>query len=151
MIPQWQDTLNRFSFSDSQKCKEKWHNLRSNYMRDRRKSKEKISGSAAMAKGKWPYYDILNFLEYYLQHRNMTGNFPQTTNATVSFTNPDETEMGSSEQLEGENIIHEQKMEGRSSKKEQPAGIKRGGKIQKLIAVDIGKQNLDSLKEIGNE
>jgi len=42
-------------------------------------------------------------------------------------------------------------MEGGSSQKEQPAGIKRGGKMQKLTAVDIGKQYLDSLKEIGNE
>jgi hypothetical protein len=38
--------------------------------------------------------------------------------------------MGNSEQLEGENIIHGQKMGG-SSKKEQSAGIKRGGKIKK--------------------
>ena len=41
-------------------------------------------------------------------------------------------------------------MEGGSSQKEQPAGIKRGGKIQKLTAVDIG-QRYFSLKEIGNE
>jgi len=44
--------LKRFSFSDSQRCKEKWHNLRSNYMTERRKSKEKISESGATAKGK---------------------------------------------------------------------------------------------------
>jgi hypothetical protein len=42
-------------------------------------------------------------------------------------------------------------MEGGSSQKEQPAGFKRGGNIQKLTAVDIGKQYLDSLKEIRNE
>jgi len=34
-------------------------------------------------------------------------------------------------------------MEGGSSKKEQSARIKRGGKIQKLTAVDIGKKYLD--------
>jgi len=39
-------------------------------MRERRKSKEKISGSGATVKGKWPYY-VTNFLEYYLQRRNM--------------------------------------------------------------------------------
>jgi hypothetical protein len=50
--------------------------------------------------------------------------------------------MGNSEQLEGENIIHDQKMEGALSQKEQPVGIKRGGKIQKLTAVDIGKKYL---------
>ena len=42
-------------------------------------------------------------------------------------------------------------MDGGSCKKEQPAGIKRGGKIQKLTAVDIDRQYLDCLKEIGNE
>jgi len=31
-------------------------------------------------------------------------------------------------------------MEGESSKKEKPAGIKRGRKIQKLTAVDIDRQ-----------
>jgi hypothetical protein len=39
-------------------------------------------------------------------------------------------------------------MEGGSSKEQQPAGIKRGGKIQKLTAVDIDQQYLDSLKKI---
>jgi hypothetical protein len=24
-----------------------------------------------MAKGKWPYYDVMNFFEYYLQHRTV--------------------------------------------------------------------------------
>jgi len=30
-------------------------------MRERRKSKEKISGSGAMVRGKWPYYVCLEF------------------------------------------------------------------------------------------
>ena len=55
--------------------------------------------------------------------------------------------MDNPEQLEGENILHDQKLDGGSSKKEQPAGIKRGGKIQKLTAVDIGTQYLDFLKK----
>jgi hypothetical protein len=59
--------------------------------------------------------------------------------------------MGNSEQQEKENIIHGQKMEGGSSKKDQSAGTKRGGKIQKLTVVDIDKQYLDSLKKIGKE
>ena len=57
--------------------------------------------------------------------------------------------MGNSEQLEGENII--QKMQGGSSKEEQSAGIKRGGKIQNLTVVDIGKQYLNSFREICKE
>jgi hypothetical protein len=59
--------------------------------------------------------------------------------------------MGNSEQLEGENIIHEQKMDGKKKKKEQPAGIKREGKLQKLTVVYIGKQYSDFLKGIGKE
>jgi hypothetical protein len=79
----------------------------------------------------------------------MTGNVLETATATeVSFTDPDETETSNSE-LEGENMSHDQKMEGGSRKKEHSAGIKRGGKRQKLTAVDIDKQYLDSLKEIG--
>jgi len=38
-------------------------------------------------------------------------------------------------------------MDGGSSKQEQPAGIKRGREIQKLTAVDTGKQYLDSSKK----
>ena len=45
---------------------------------------------------------------------------------------------------------HDQNMEGSSSKEEQPTGIKRGKK-PKLTVVDIDQQNLDSLKEIGEE
>jgi len=39
-------------------------------MRERRKSKEKISGSGATVKGKWSFC-VMNFLEYYLQLRTM--------------------------------------------------------------------------------
>jgi hypothetical protein len=52
-------------------------------------------------------------------------------NCNWSFiTDLDETEIGNSEQLEGEDIIHDQKTEGGSIQKEQPAGIKIGGKTQ---------------------
>ena len=40
-------------------------------MKERGKSKEKISGGGATVRGKWPYYDVVNFLEYYLQRRIM--------------------------------------------------------------------------------
>ena len=55
-----------------------------------------------------------------------------TATATeVPFIDPDETEIDNSEQLEGENIIRDYKMEGGSRQKEQPLGVKRGGKMQK--------------------
>jgi hypothetical protein len=67
----------------------------------------------------------MNFLECYLQRRTTTGNVPETATTTeVSFTDPDETEMGNSDRGGG-NISYDQNMEGGSSKKEQPAGIKR--------------------------
>ena len=41
-------------------------------MGGRRKSKgKKIAGSGATVKGKWPYYEVVNFLEYCLQRRIM--------------------------------------------------------------------------------
>jgi len=55
----------------TQKCKDKRHNLKSNYVKERRKSKEIIPGSGATLKGKWTYYGVMNFLEYYLQRRTM--------------------------------------------------------------------------------
>jgi hypothetical protein len=116
-------------------------------MRERRKSKEKLSGSGATAKLKWPYYETMNFLEHYSRRRNVTGNVPQTAAATVSFTYPEGTEIGDSE-LEGKSARDDQNMEGGSGKEEQATEIKRGKK-PKLIAADIDKQYLDSLQEIG--
>jgi len=93
-------------------------------MREKRKSKEKVSGRGATVKGKWPYYDVMNCLKYYLQHRTTTGNVLETATATeVSFTDPDENEMGNSEQLEGD-----QKMEGGSSKRSSQQELKEAGK-----------------------
>jgi hypothetical protein len=82
----------------------------------KKKINRKISGSGTTVKGKRPYYDVMNFSEHTCKVNY--GNVPETSTATeVSFTSPDETEMGNS-QL-GENIIHGQKTEGGSSKKEQ--------------------------------
>jgi hypothetical protein len=54
----------------------------------------------ATVKGKWPYYDVMTCWDYYLQHSTTTRNFPETATATeVSITEPDETEMGNSEQV----------------------------------------------------
>jgi len=67
-------------------------------------------------------------------------NVPERDNVTeVSFTDTDETEMGNSEKLEGENLIHDEETEGGKSKTQQPTGIKKGWKIKKLTSIDIGK------------
>jgi len=39
------------------------------YMRGRRKSKEKIAGSGATVRGKWPFYGVVNCLGYCLRRR----------------------------------------------------------------------------------
>jgi hypothetical protein len=46
-----------------------------------------------MVKGKWPYYDVMNSLEYCLQRRP-TEMFQRQQ---VSVTDPNETEIGNSE------------------------------------------------------
>jgi len=40
-------------------------------MGERRKSKEKMSGGGATVKWKWPYCDVMNFLEYCLRRRTV--------------------------------------------------------------------------------
>ena len=149
MISQWQDTWNRFSFSDSQKCTDKWHNLRSNYTKESRKSKENCEEVGLRWKGNGYIMMSRNFwsttcgveqrkcsrdsnCNWSCIHwcRNWNGQF--WTTGRIKYNSRPENGR-------------------RSCKKEQPAGIKRGGKIQKLTAVDIGKQYLDFLKEIGKE
>ena len=95
-------------------------------MRERRRKK---SGSGATVKGKWSYYGVMNFLEYCLQRRTME----MFQRQQLKFHSLIQIKliMGNSEQLEGENIIHAQKMEGGPSKKEQSAGIKKR-KITKI-------------------
>jgi len=90
-------------------------------------------------RGKWAYYGVMNFLEYYLQRRTM--DMFQRQQLQLKFHSMIRMKLKwEFWTTEGENIIHDQKMEGGSSKNEQPSGIKRGWEIQKLT--------LDSLKEI---
>jgi len=46
----------------------------------------------------------MNILEYYWQRRTMEMFQRQQLELKFNFTDPDETELGNSEQLEGENI-----------------------------------------------
>jgi hypothetical protein len=63
-----------------------------------------------------------------LEAQNCANDPKTTTAAEVSFTDPDETKTENCDQLEGENLIRDQKMEGGSSEGEQRAGIKEEGK-----------------------
>nr|CAD7200340.1 unnamed protein product [Timema douglasi] len=56
--------------------KEKWHHLRSNYMREKRKVKELPSGSARKKTISWTYFNEMECLDTYLQQRLSSGNVP---------------------------------------------------------------------------
>ena len=100
-------------------------------MRERRKSKEKNIRKWGYGEREMAILWCHEFFGVLLAAQNC-GNVPETVTATeVAFIDPDENEIGNSEQLKGENIIHDQKMEGGSSQKEQPAGIKGGRKYKK--------------------
>ena len=98
----------------------------------RKKSREKISGSGATVKGKWPYYDVMNFFEYYLQRRTTTGNV-QRQRLQLKIHSPIQMKLKWAILNNWkEKICHYQKMEGGWSKNEQPAGIKRGREERKI-------------------
>ncbi|GFR00923.1 rho guanine nucleotide exchange factor 10 [Trichonephila clavata] len=56
-----------------EQLKEKWHQLRSNYMRAKRRGKHKPSASGARPKSTWPYFE-LSFLDPSLESRSTSGN-----------------------------------------------------------------------------
>ncbi|GFQ80241.1 hypothetical protein TNCT_736291 [Trichonephila clavata] len=62
-----------FLFAGEQ-LKEKWHQLRSNYMRAKRREKHKPSGSGAKPKSTWPYFELMSFLDPSLESRSTSGN-----------------------------------------------------------------------------
>lgn len=59
-------------------AKTKWQNLRSNYMREKRKVTNAASGSAVEStKISWPYYCMMSFLDESLKHKKTVGNVPE--------------------------------------------------------------------------
>ena len=64
-------------FSDTD-AKLKWQNLRSNYMREKRKVTHTTSGSGVEStKISWPYYSMMSFLDESLQLKKTVGNIPE--------------------------------------------------------------------------
>ena len=112
-------------------------------MRERRKTKDNKPGSGASLKVKWLFYDIMNFLDCYLQRRTTSGNVTETSSSTeVSLRDTEQTEIDNTE-CEAENTV------AGCSKKEQPPASNRGGKRKRPTADDIDTEYLDSLNEIG--
>jgi hypothetical protein len=105
-------------FSDTD-VKTKWQNLRSNFMREKRKLKHIPSGSAADNSSKltWPYFDSMQFLDSSLKHRGTSRNVasdtftdsstvdePTDQDVDVPLTQtPNETENGTTSQVLCEN------------------------------------------------
>lgn len=63
-------------FSTESDCKEKWHQLRSNFMREKRKLTTHTSGSASIKAKKWVFYDAMEFLIPYVTPRATSCNVP---------------------------------------------------------------------------
>lgn len=57
-------------------ARKRWKNLRDQYMKTRKGIKDKKSGSSAGNQKTWKYYNIMIFLEPYVQERATSGNMP---------------------------------------------------------------------------
>ncbi|XP_076029883.1 uncharacterized protein LOC143018411 [Oratosquilla oratoria] len=55
-------------------CKYKWHHLRSNFMREKRKISAQLSGPANVQTKRWLYYDALEFLIPHVTPRPTSSN-----------------------------------------------------------------------------
>ena len=68
-------TTSIFLFPDSD-CKKKWQQLRSNFVRGKRKFDTHPSGSANIKLRKWVFYDTMAFLTPYVAPRVTSSNVP---------------------------------------------------------------------------
>ncbi|GFV17684.1 uncharacterized protein TNCV_4407191 [Trichonephila clavipes] len=67
--------------------KEKWHQLRSNYMRAKRVERCK-TGSGTKPRTTWPYYKMMSFLDPILELKETSGNINcKTSHEIHSFSN----------------------------------------------------------------
>ncbi|KAK7067936.1 hypothetical protein SK128_004812 [Halocaridina rubra] len=68
----WREIASILNATDTE-CKEKWHHLRSNFMRERRRMREKPPEQGFYKR--WAYYDDLEFLVPYITPRKSSSNF----------------------------------------------------------------------------
>ncbi|XP_076057343.1 uncharacterized protein LOC143034885 [Oratosquilla oratoria] len=71
----WKDIATEMKCKESD-CKDKWHQLRSNFMRERRKMTTQPSGSAGIKTKKWVFYDAMEFLIPHVTPRATSSNVP---------------------------------------------------------------------------
>ncbi|KAK7895209.1 hypothetical protein WMY93_020534 [Mugilogobius chulae] len=73
-------------------CKKRWKSLRDTYMKERRKAKEKRSGSAAGSAKKWRFFEVLTFLDRFISPRETSGNMTRVEEMQASDDRPEEQE-----------------------------------------------------------
>ncbi|XP_066987260.1 uncharacterized protein [Macrobrachium rosenbergii] len=71
----WKDIATEMKCKVSE-CKEKWQQLRSNFMREKKKLDTHPSGSANVKVRKWVFYDTMVFLTPYVAPRATSSNVP---------------------------------------------------------------------------
>ncbi|XP_031337150.1 uncharacterized protein LOC116166341 [Photinus pyralis] len=83
----WRGIARELNTTDAE-VKAKWQNLRSNYMREKRKLKSVPSGAAtnSVPKITWPYFKFLWFLDPTLKHKATSGNVPESVTANTDDT-----------------------------------------------------------------
>ncbi|XP_068200589.1 uncharacterized protein [Palaemon carinicauda] len=79
----WTDIATEMKCKESD-CKEKWHQLRSNFMREKRKFTTHTSGSASIKAKKWVFYDAMEFLIPYVTPRATSCNVPTPPNEDIN-------------------------------------------------------------------
>ncbi|XP_044764429.1 uncharacterized protein LOC123320994 [Coccinella septempunctata] len=111
------ESFDELNMNGKAEVKAKWQNLRSNYMREKRKLKNIPSGAdAKRAKITWPYFKSLWFLDPPLKHKATSGNVPESANFNTSEIAEDNTEFDyelqeeSQESLQEEGDSHQQRI-----------------------------------------
>ncbi|XP_076032502.1 uncharacterized protein LOC143020221 [Oratosquilla oratoria] len=71
----WKDIATEIKYKESD-CKDKWHRLRSNFMREKRKITTQQFGSANIKTKKWLFYNAMEFLILHVIPRATSSNVP---------------------------------------------------------------------------
>ncbi|XP_066964755.1 uncharacterized protein [Macrobrachium rosenbergii] len=68
----WKEIATEMKCTEAE-CKEKWHQLRSNFMREKRKMRDKPFGSPNSKTRRWVFYDAMEFLIPHVTPRGATS------------------------------------------------------------------------------
>lgn len=160
MMSQWLSTCNNKRFIyylfSVDELKKKWRGLRDTFGKELKKLNNKKSGQAANAEqfSKWPYFQLLMFLQSTMSRRDLQGNVPDTyessdgedsvnTNLSSNYT-PSPLPGPSSEQSDQEIPKHFKSPLKKKAKRSQPQEIDA-----KLL--EIEEEKLQYFKKSAND